>query len=168
MRKKGFSLLEILITATIIALLAVASVPSLSKLENQKSRANTVSLLSGCLAEAKAKAKSPSDYQIEEYKAVVSGQSCQILAVKGNQAELYNEYLIDSGFSVKEVTSGKPVTAVSFSADTPYNISAQAQNTDGGGAVPLSSVVFIELKHNETGNINTILLNLGTGIITNN
>ena len=166
MNKRGFSLLEILVTTTIIALLAVASIPSLSKLENKKGRENAVNLIAGCIAEAKAKAQAPSSYEVDEYQAVINNKGCEVWSNTNNVLDKYNEYLIDSGFVIKEVMSSKPVTVIKFSTEVPYKITAQAQNEDSSSVSNLPSFVFIEIRQTETNSINSIFMNFGTGIIT--
>ena len=166
MMKKGFSLLEILVTATIIALLVVASVPSFSKLEDRQKRENAVNLIVGCLLEAKAKALAPSDQNIDSYQATVTEAGCQINSVTDGSVDSYGEYLINSGFTLKEVTTNKAEVVVNFSTDPPNAISAMAQDVGGAGLVGLSNAVFLQLTQTSTGIISTILLNLATGIVT--
>jgi len=167
MKKRGFSLLEILVTVGILALLAVASIPSLSKLEDQKSKENTVNLISSCIAEAKAKAQAPSSHEIDEYQAVVSNRSCNVEAVTNGATENYNEYTIDNGYTLKEIVKGKPVVVIKFSTDNPYLVSGEARNSDGSGSVALSNSAFIYIVQDSSGLSDIVTINFSTGIITN-
>lgn len=84
MNNKGFTLIEIMITAAIIALLAVTAYPSLGKLQERQNVDSDLSIIESCFLTAVATAKAPSEAGVDkvilEYRT--ASDSCIITESK--------------------------------------------------------------------------------------
>lgn len=159
--KKGFSLIELLITVSLIALLAVAAFPSIDKVSEREQLRTTVNEMRNCFLEGKAYAKAPRSAAATAYVVHFDQSGCQLSEQSGQTTVVVNQYRYPSAdYQFKDLANSQQLT-LSITTNPPYPI--VATNSNGQITGSMAGLIITNLKVSPVAS--TVYLDLRSGII---
>lgn len=160
--RRGYTLIELLVTITIMALLTVVSYPSISKMADVENLRTAGSELRNCYLMAKASARAPQNAATTAYQAVYDAQGCQVIEV-ATASTIINEYrFTNTDYQFKNL-SGATKMIISISTAPPYEITA----TEGSANTNITAqTIMIEITNITNESSRRLFINLHTGVIT--
>ena len=165
--KRGFTLIEVIITMAVIALLAVSAYPSFNALLHQQDRQADLGLLEACFQEAQARAKAPSDPAVTKISLVYSqsNSNCTVSEV-GISAPVSNTSTLAGKdyyyLQFPKNNNGSNSDArLDMATDPPYLVTYQNSNSN-------SELVINVLQKITNINLNTLTINLNFGAVNSN
>lgn len=161
--RQGYTLIELLVTVTIMALLTVVSYPSISKMADTENLRTTGSELRHCYLIAKAYARAPQTASASSYQAVYDAQGCRVVEV-ATVNTVINEYRFASTDYQFKNLSGATTMTITVSTAPPYEITA----TEGTANTSITAqTLMIEVTNIANNTSRRLLINTSTGVISN-
>lgn len=160
--RNGYTLIELLITITIMALLTVVSYPSISKMADVENLRTTSSELRNCYLMARAYARAPQNAAATSYQAAYDEQGCRVVEV-ANTNTVISEYRFASGDYQFKDLSGATKMKLTVSTAPPYILTATEGSADTNITV---QTIMIDVTNTANQTSRRLFINLHTGVIT--
>ncbi|MDO8471730.1 MAG: prepilin-type N-terminal cleavage/methylation domain-containing protein [bacterium] len=161
--RRGYTLIELLVTVTIMVLLTVVSYPSISKMADVENLRTTGSELRHCYLLAKNYARAPQNAAATSYQAVYNQQGCRVVEVAAVNTVI-NEYrFAGTDYQFKNL-SGATTMTITISTAPPYEITA----TEGSANTNIAAEsLLIEVTNTANNTSRRQSINKHTGVIKN-
>lgn len=160
--RSGYTLIELLVTITIMALLTVVSYPSISKMADTENLRTTSGELRNCYTIAKAYARAPQNASAVSYQAVYDEQGCRVVEVANTNTVISEYRYASSDYQFKDLSGASKMT-ITISTAPPYAITATEGTANTNIANQLLRIEVTNITNNTT---RRLLIDRHTGVIS--